>query len=64
MTLAHETPRADGTVRLVVSGTDPGEPNWLDTGGRRRGFVTLRWLDNPAPPVVRTEVLAGKEVVA
>jgi hypothetical protein len=64
MTLAHVTPRADGTVRLVVSGTDPGVPNWLDTGGRRRGFVTLRWLDNPAPPVVRTEVLAVKEVVA
>jgi hypothetical protein len=46
----------DGTVRVVISATDPGEPNWLDTGGRHRGFVTLRWLDNPAPPPVTTEV--------
>ena len=28
--------------------TDPGHPNWLDTGHRHRGFVLLRWLDNPA----------------
>lgn len=64
LTLAHVTPRPDGTVRLVVSGTDPGVPNWLDTGGRRRGFVVIRWLDHPAPPEVRTEVLPVPEVTA
>jgi hypothetical protein len=64
LTLAHVTPRPDGTVRLVVSGTDPGVPNWLDTGGRRRGFVTLRWLDHPTPPDVKTQVLPISEVIA
>jgi hypothetical protein len=51
----------DGKVRLVVAATDPGVGNWLDTGGRQRGFVVLRWLDNPAAPPVTTRVvpLAG-----
>jgi hypothetical protein len=30
--------------------------HWLDTGGRHRGFVVLRWLDNPEPPAVTTSV--------
>ncbi len=48
----------DGRVRVVVSAHDPGSPNWLDTGGRHRGWITLRWLDNPAAPDVRTSVVA------
>lgn len=47
----------DGRVRLVISATDPGVPNWLDTGGRHRGFVILRWLDGAAAPDLRTEVV-------
>ncbi len=34
----------DGRVRLVVAPRDPGLPNWLDTGGRRRGSVFWRFL--------------------
>ncbi len=30
---------ADGTVRIVIAATDPDVDNWLDTGGRHRGFV-------------------------
>lgn len=46
---------------------DPGDgegtaATWLDTGGRRRGFLTLRWLDHPDPPVVTTTVLTAQEV--
>lgn len=42
----------DGRVRIVIAAADPGVANWLDTGGRHRGFVVVRWLDNPeAPPV-------------
>ncbi len=52
--------QADGTVRIVISATDPREgasvANWLDTGGRHRGFVVIRWLDNPSPPTIRTAV--------
>jgi hypothetical protein len=47
----------DGRVRLVISGIDPGVPNWLDTGGRHRGFVILRWLDGAAAPDLTTEVV-------
>jgi hypothetical protein len=39
-----------------VSADDPEHPNWLDTGGRHRGFIVLRWLDNPEPPAVTTAV--------
>jgi hypothetical protein len=46
-----------GRARVVVAATDPGVDNWLDTGGRHRGFVTVRWLDNPDPPPVTTLVL-------
>jgi hypothetical protein len=51
-----------GTVRIVVAATDPGIPNWLDTGGRHRGFITVRWLDNPDAPPVTTTVVPFAEV--
>jgi len=56
LTDAHAVRESDGTVRVVVAGADPGHLNWLDTGRRHRGFVLLRWLDNPAAPVVTTTV--------
>jgi hypothetical protein len=34
---------ADGKYRYVVSRQDPGVPNWLDTCGRPRGTIFLRW---------------------
>ena len=46
----------DGPVRVVVAAEDPGTGHWLDTGGRHRGFVVIRWLDNPDPPTVTTTV--------
>ncbi len=46
--------RPDGTARIVVATADPGAANWLDTGGRGRGFMTVRWLDNPSAPPVTT----------
>ncbi|WP_099023547.1 DUF1214 domain-containing protein [Mycolicibacterium palauense] len=45
-------PGADGRVRIAVSDRDRGLGHWLDTGGRHRGFVVIRWLDNPHPPAV------------
>jgi len=57
--------RPDGGVRVVVAARDPGIPtaNWLDTGGRHRGFVTFRWLDDPEPPALTTRVVPLDEVV-
>lgn len=59
LTNAHAQRDADGHVRISVSDLDVGSPNWnwLDTGGRRRGFVIIRWLDNPETPTVTTTVI-------
>jgi hypothetical protein len=51
-----------GKVQLIVSSKEPSVENWLDTGGRHRGFVIVRWLDNPAVPQVTTRVLPLAEV--
>jgi hypothetical protein len=53
--------RPDGTARVVVAterptSADDGTTVWLDTGGRHRGFIVVRWLDNPEPPEIRTAV--------
>jgi hypothetical protein len=50
-------PDAAGVARIAIGAKDFGHGHWLDTGGRRRGFVVLRWLDNPAAPAVRTTVV-------
>ncbi len=51
----------DGRVRVAISAVPPTPDTpavtWLDTGGRHRGFVVLRWLDHPAPPDVHARVL-------
>jgi hypothetical protein len=54
------TPDADGVVRIAIGANDFGHGHWLDTGGRHRGFVVFRWLDNPDPPKVSVEVRSGQ----
>ncbi|GAB1815451.1 DUF1214 domain-containing protein [Mycobacterium sp. MUNTM1] len=54
-------PDADGRVRIAISAQDFGFGHWLDTGGRHRGFVVLRWLDNPRPPEVTVSVREARE---
>jgi hypothetical protein len=55
------TPDGDGVVRIAVGANDFGHGHWLDTGGRRRGFVVFRWLDNPDPPKVSLSVRGAKQ---
>ncbi len=39
---------ADGVLRVVVSASDPGVTNWLDTAGYPRGLLQARWVcDEP-----------------
>ena len=52
-------PDTAGFVRIAISANDFGHGHWLDTGGRHRGFVVVRWLDNPDAPAVRTTVRRG-----
>ena len=54
------TPDADGVVRIAIGANDFGHGHWLDTGGRHRGFVVFRWLDNPEPPKVSVECAARR----
>ena len=54
-------PGEDGVIRLNIGAEDSGRGYWLDTGGRRRGFITLRWLDNPSAPEVSVR-LVDKEL--
>jgi len=54
-------PDADEIVRISIGANNFGHGHWLDTGGRHRGFVVLRWLDNPEPFEVRTSVRRGEK---
>src|SRR6185437_13432785 len=40
---------SDGRYYFVVSGQDPGVPNWIDTQGYVQGFLFLRWQELPGP---------------
>ena len=46
-------------VRIAIGAKDFGHGHWLDTGGHHRGFVVLRWLDNPDAPDVTVSVRKG-----
>jgi hypothetical protein len=47
----------DGRVLLVLCGTDPGHPNWLDTEGRDEVLCTVRWFRPPATPDIAAHVV-------
>ncbi|MCV7346908.1 DUF1214 domain-containing protein [Mycolicibacterium rhodesiae] len=44
---AQVIPDADGCTRYVISPTDPGVPNWLDSSGYDQGSIVLRWQNYP-----------------
>ena len=54
-----------GVYRIVISATDPGVPNWLDTEGHRRGTIFWRFLlpegqpEQPRCTVVPVSSLRG-----
>ena len=52
---------ADGSWRLVISPTDPGVPNWIDTQGRREGYMIVRWVlaDDPPHPTCELVPIAS-----
>jgi len=52
-------PGDDGLVRIAIGANDFGHGHWLDTGGRHRGFVVVRWLDKPEAPALRSTVVRG-----
>lgn len=48
---------ADGSVRVVVSHTDPGVPNWVETAGHDRGTMCWRWIGADRHPPLSTRVM-------
>jgi cytochrome P450 len=53
-------PNHDGTYTFVISPTDPGLYNWLDTAGMRTGIILARWERFAQAPV--REASDGKEI--
>ncbi|WP_347270295.1 DUF1214 domain-containing protein [Rhizorhabdus histidinilytica] len=55
----------DGKARFVISARDPGVPNWLDTGGARRGFLHYRWfrpdqaIPTPVSRLLKVDAVRG-----
>ena len=48
---------ADGLVRIVVCGEDPGVTHWLDNEGRDEVLATIRFFGASAGPVVDAQVV-------
>ncbi len=49
----------DGKFRAVISATDPGVPNWLDTAGYAKGAIFARWTECssfPTPFVTKVKL--------
>jgi hypothetical protein len=53
----------DGRFRAVLAAEDPGVPNWLDTGGGRRGFLFYRWFRPTSPMPTPTAITCRIEDV-
>jgi len=47
---------ADGSVRVVVSHTDPGVPNWIETAGHNMGTMCWRWIGADKHPLLKSRV--------
>ena len=49
---------SDGKIKIIVSATNPGLPNWIDTCGHPEGTMCLRWYrlrqgESPVVPACR-----------
>jgi hypothetical protein len=55
---------ADGVLRVVISGRDPGVANWLDTAGHSNGSMILRCVRTETAPVPTARVVTFEDVVA
>jgi hypothetical protein len=55
LNVAQAAANADGSITVVVSPSDPGVTNWIDTAGLDEGFVMIRW--EAAPPGLKADSL-------
>ena len=52
----------DGVTRLVVTGLDPGVPNWVDTAGQREGLMMFRFALTESAPALRTRLIGLDQI--
>ena len=52
----------DGSVRVVVSHTDPGVPNWIETAGHNMGTMCWRWIGADRHPTLNARVAKLSEL--
>ncbi len=52
----------DGSVRVVVSHTDPGVPNWIETAGHNNGTMCWRWIGASVHPELEYKVMKLKDL--
>jgi hypothetical protein len=55
-------PDADGVLRIVVSGKDPGVVNWLDTAGYPSGVIQGRWANCDTQPIPSVQKVSLADV--
>ena len=46
----------------MIASTDPGHPNWIDTGGHTTGVMFFRWLHAEPDGLPTAAVLPIDEV--
>ena len=56
------TPSTDGRLRIVVSHSDPGVPNWIDTMGYNQAMFTYRWIKPRTTPTATARVVPIAEL--
>jgi len=61
---AQAKPSKDGVVRIVISHSDPGVPNWLDTAGHREGMIFYRYHLAKTAPVPTSRVISLGDLAA
>lgn len=47
----------DGSVRLIITHSDPGLPNWIETAGHNLGTMCWRWIGASDHPLLETRVV-------
>lgn len=52
---AHYAP--DGSAQVVISHTDPGLPNWLETAGHTEGTLLFRWIRAEHTPLPTARIV-------
>ncbi|MGI9287188.1 MAG: DUF1214 domain-containing protein [Pseudomonadales bacterium] len=53
---------ADGSVKLLISHTDPGHSNWVETAGHNSGTMCWRWIGAKQHPPVSARVVKLAEL--